>query len=50
VDDESVAGHGRLNIERAGLRIAAEDALDAFVVGAPGVNGGGVDGVAGVDG
>lgn len=50
VDDEDVAGHGGLDEEGAGLWIAAHDTLLAVVVVASGVDGGGVDGVAGVDG
>ena len=50
VDDEDVAGHGGLDEEGASLWIAAHDALLAVEVVASGVDGGGVDGVAGIDG
>ena len=50
VDDEDVAGHGGLDEEGASLWVAAHDALLAVEVVASGVDGGGVDGVAGVDG
>src|SRR5277367_6377424 len=50
VDDERVSGLRTLDVEGPGLGIAAEDAPDAFLVGAAGVDGGGVDGVAGIDG
>ena len=47
---QHVAGSRCLDIERSGLRIAAEDARHAFFVGAPGVDRGGVDRVAWGDG
>src|ERR1700733_15746754 len=50
MDDERVSGLRALNIEGAGFWISAEDAPYAFFVSAPGVDGGGVDGVAWVDG
>ena len=50
VDDESVSGLRALNVEGTRLGVAAEDAPDAFLVGAACVDGGGVDGVAWVDG
>jgi len=48
VDDEDVAGQGRFNVERTGLRIAAEHALNAVMVVAAGVDGRGVDRVSGL--
>ncbi len=50
VDDESVSGLRALNVEGTRLGVAAEDAPDALLVGAAGIDGGGVDGVAWVDG
>ncbi len=50
VDDERVSGLRTLDVEGAGLGIAAEDAPAAVLVGASGVDGGGVNGVAGIDG
>jgi len=49
VDDERVAGHGGLDVEGPGLGIASTDAPDAVLIRASGVDGGGVDGVAGRD-
>jgi hypothetical protein len=50
VHDEGVSGHGGLDVEGAGLGVASGDALDVALVVAAGVDGGGVDGIAGVDG
>ena len=49
VDDERVSGLCTLDVEGAGFGIAAHHATDAFLVGAAGVDGGRVDGVAGID-
>ena len=50
MDDEGVAGHGSLDVEGAGFGVASGGAADAVFVYAAGVDGCGVDGVAGVDG
>ena len=50
MDDEGVAGHGSLNVEGAGFGVASGGAADAVFVYAAGVDGCGLDGVAGVDG
>ena len=50
VDHEGIAGHGGLDVEGAGLGVAAGGSPDAVGVVASSVDGSGVDGVAGVDG
>lgn len=49
VNRENVSKPGGFNVERPGYRISAEDARDALFVRSAGVDGDGVDGIAGGD-
>ncbi len=46
MDDQSVSGHGSIDIERSGLRISARDAPDAVLVRSARIHSRGVNRIA----